>query len=92
MEGGPGGKATRYLLLPLLGIVRVVVSANFLVDSASSITLLLGVLGVIVGATVVAFGTSVPELATSIETRALTDTLTKTQERLLRTRISRSPF
>ena len=66
-EGSLGGKAKRYLLLTLLGIVGVVASAYFLVDSASSIALLLGVPGVVVGATVVAFGTSVPELATSIE-------------------------
>jgi cation:H+ antiporter len=38
-----------------------------LVDSASSIALLLGVPSLVIGATIVAFGTSIPELATSIE-------------------------
>ncbi len=48
------------------GIGAVVVGADFLVDAAVSIMSALGVNEKVVGLTVVAFGTSVPELATSI--------------------------
>jgi cation:H+ antiporter len=57
----------RYVLCTLLGIVGVVSSAYFLIDSASYIALFLGVPGVVIGSTIVAFGTSIPELATSID-------------------------
>jgi len=60
-------RLVRYLLLALLGISVVVGSAYFLVNSSSNIASALGIPGVVIGATVVAFGTSVPELATSIE-------------------------
>ena len=48
------------------GISAVVVGAELLVDAAVSIMSALGVSEKVVGLTVVAFGTSVPELATSI--------------------------
>ena len=48
------------------GIGTVVVGADLLVDAAVSIMSALGVNEKVVGLTVVAFGTSVPELATSI--------------------------
>lgn len=48
------------------GIGAVVVGADLLVDAAVSIMSALGVNDKVVGLTVVAFGTSVPELATSI--------------------------
>jgi cation:H+ antiporter len=57
----------RYASLVFVGVAGVVGSAYFLVDAASSIARALGVPGVVIGATIVAFGTSVPELATSIE-------------------------
>jgi cation:H+ antiporter len=60
-------KMSHYLLMTLVGIVGVVGSAYFLVDSASSLAVLFGVPSLVIGATIVAFGTSVPELATSIE-------------------------
>jgi cation:H+ antiporter len=53
--------------MTLVGIIGVVVSAYFLVESASSLAVLFGVPSLVIGATIVAFGTSVPELATSIE-------------------------
>ncbi len=44
----------------------MVVSSYFIVDSASNIAKDLGVPKVVIGATIVAFGTSLPELMTSI--------------------------
>jgi len=55
------------LLWTLIGIIGVIVCAYFLVDSASYVALALGVPPLVIGATVVAFGTSIPELATSVE-------------------------
>jgi cation:H+ antiporter len=55
-----------YAAKSILGIVGVVVGAYLIVESASFLALSAGVPPVIVGGTIVAFGTSVPELATSI--------------------------
>ena len=57
----------KYLIKSLLGIAGVVACAYFIVESASFLALSAGIPPVIVGATVVAFGTSVPELATSLD-------------------------
>ncbi len=54
------------LLLVAGGIVAVVMGADLLVDAAVRIMSVLGVSDKVVGLTVVAFGTSVPELATSV--------------------------
>jgi cation:H+ antiporter len=59
-------KLSRYALLAILGSTGVVATSYFLVDSASYIAATVGVPGVVIGSTIVAFGTSVPELATSI--------------------------
>jgi len=59
-------KVIKYILLALSGVAGVVISAYFIVESASYIAVELGVPRVIIGATIVAFGTSLPELATSI--------------------------
>jgi len=48
------------------GIVLIIGSANFLVDSATSIAKVFGVSDWLIGITIVAGGTSVPEFATSI--------------------------
>lgn len=50
----------------ILGLVLVVGSSHFLVDSASSLARIMGVSDWIIGVTIVAAGTSAPELATSI--------------------------
>lgn len=55
-----------YAAKSVLGIIGVVACAYLIVESASFLALSAGVPPVIVGGTVVAFGTSVPELATSI--------------------------
>ena len=48
------------------GLVALLVGSNFLVEGASSLALLMGITEKVIGVTLVAFGTSVPELATSI--------------------------
>ncbi len=50
----------------LFALVLVVGSSHFLVDSASSIARIMGVSDWIIGVTIVAAGTSAPELATSV--------------------------
>lgn len=62
--------ATVYLWL-IIGFVLLVKGADIFVEGSSSAAKLLRVPGVIIGMTVVAFGTSAPELAVSI-TAALT--------------------
>jgi cation:H+ antiporter len=57
----------RYSAILLFGVAGVVASSYFIVDSATWIALTLGVPKVVIGATIVAFGTSIPELATSIQ-------------------------
>jgi cation:H+ antiporter len=56
----------KYVTKAFLGIIGVVVCAYFIVESASFLALNLGIPPIVVGATVVAFGTSIPELATSL--------------------------
>jgi cation:H+ antiporter len=57
----------KYFGESLLGIIGIVVTAYFIVESGSFLASAAGVPPVIIGATVIAFGTSVPELATSLE-------------------------
>ncbi len=54
------------LVLVFLGIAVLVYSANVLVESSSGLALHLGVSLAVVGAIVVGFGTSLPELAVSL--------------------------
>ena len=57
----------KYITKAILGVIGVVVCAYFIGGSASFLALSVGVPPIVVGATVVAFGTSVPELATSLD-------------------------
>ncbi len=50
----------------IVGLVVLPVSSKFLVDGAVTIAQLLGVTDVVIGLTVVALGTSLPELATAV--------------------------
>lgn len=50
----------------VVGLVLILAGANFLTDGASSVAKRLGVSDLIIGLTVVAFGTSAPELSISI--------------------------
>lgn len=55
------------VLMFLGGLVLLVIGAEFLVRGASKLALSLGISPLVVGLTVVAFGTSAPELAVSID-------------------------
>lgn len=67
-EGVIGVPINRWLEVGriLAGIVLLVLGADFLVDGASRIALALGVSEFVIGLTLVAVGTSLPELATSV--------------------------
>ena len=54
------------LLLTLGGLVMIVAGSHFTVDAATQIATFLGVSQRMIGLTVVAFGTSLPELVTSV--------------------------
>lgn len=54
------------ILAIIAGILGLAVSAEIIINGAEQLTLLLGISQGLVGATVVALGTSLPELATSI--------------------------
>ena len=56
----------RQLLLVIVGIAGVVAGAELVVDSAVKIMTIIGVGEKFIGLTIVAFGTSLPELATSV--------------------------
>ena len=53
-------------LLTILGIVGIIMGSRFVVDGASTIAEILGVSQRMISLTIVALGTSLPELATSI--------------------------
>ena len=68
-EGSLGPERQRlrkYAFITMAGIAGVVAMSYFIVDSASYVAKSVWIPPVIIGATVIAFGTSVPELATSI--------------------------
>jgi cation:H+ antiporter len=69
-EHAPSGteknKLGKYVGLTIFGAVGVVICAYFIVESASYLASGVGIPPVVIGATVVAFGTSVPELSTSV--------------------------
>ncbi|HBD20137.1 MAG TPA: sodium:calcium antiporter, partial [Arenimonas sp.] len=54
------------LILFLAGLALLIVGADVLVRGASRLSLRLGIAPLVVGLTVVAFGTSAPELAISL--------------------------
>ncbi len=59
------GRSLQVVLI-MIGIIGVVVGAEFLIDAAVNIMSVFGVSEKFIGLTVVALGTSLPELATSI--------------------------
>lgn len=63
IESTPMRKA---LLLMVLGLVALLVSSRMLVDGAVSVATFFGVSELIIGLTIVAIGTSLPELAASV--------------------------
>ena len=50
----------------IIGVALIIISANFLVDAATVIAKIFGVSDWLIGITIVAAGTSMPELATSV--------------------------
>ncbi len=57
---------SKQVVLILVGIIGVVAGAEIVVDSAMKIMTILGVSEKFIGLTIIAFGTSLPELATSV--------------------------
>jgi cation:H+ antiporter len=57
----------KYVFLAIVGAFGLVVTSYFIVETASYLALSVGIPKVIIGATIVAFGTSLPELVTSID-------------------------
>jgi cation:H+ antiporter len=62
----PQATTTRSVALVLGGFIGLLVGANVLVDGAVVIAKTLGMSEVVIGLTVIAIGTSLPELATSV--------------------------
>ena len=54
------------LIFTGLGIVMIILGSNYVVDSSSSLAKTIGVSEKLIGLTIVAFGTSLPELVTSV--------------------------
>ncbi len=61
------GKLKRFVLFTIIGALGVVISANFMVQSAITIATSAGVPQQVIGATIVAIGTSLPELTIGIK-------------------------
>jgi len=55
-----------YIFLIIAGLITLIIGSNLFIDGAISIARYLGVSNAIIGLSLVAFGTSLPELATSI--------------------------
>jgi cation:H+ antiporter len=60
-------KLKKYVLLTVAGALGVVVSAYFLVESAVRIATSVGIPQTVIGATIIAFGTSLPELTLDLK-------------------------
>ncbi|MBQ6436704.1 sodium:calcium antiporter, partial [bacterium] len=57
---------SKALIFTIGGIIAIVLGSDFVVDSASALAALLGVSEKLIAMTIVALGTSLPELVTSI--------------------------
>jgi len=65
--GEESRKLKKYVVIAVLGAAGVVASAYFIVETASYIALSVGIPKVVIGATIVGIGTSLPELVTSLD-------------------------
>ncbi len=61
------GKLILYTFLALLGVIGVIVAADFLVNSTVEVALIVGIPASIISATIIAVGTSFPELSLGIQ-------------------------
>ncbi len=59
-------KLPKAIAFTIVGIISIILGSNFVVDSASKIAEILGVSERIIALTIVALGTSLPELVTSV--------------------------
>ncbi|HEY5790705.1 MAG TPA: calcium/sodium antiporter, partial [Gammaproteobacteria bacterium] len=66
LDGAPAGGPARHLGLVLVGLVLLVLGARWLVHGATGLARGFGVSELVIGLTVVAGGTSLPEVATSV--------------------------
>ena len=62
----PQYKLGKSIIVSIIGVVAIIVGSNFVVDSATYIAEYFGISERIIGLTVVALGTSLPELVTSV--------------------------
>ncbi len=60
-------RLTRYVIFTIIGALGVVVSAYFLVESAVDIAMSLNISQQVIGATIIAVGTSLPELTLDLK-------------------------
>ncbi|MDO4730477.1 MAG: calcium/sodium antiporter [Candidatus Saccharibacteria bacterium] len=65
-EDKPPMKLWKAVLFVVIGIAGIIIGSNCVVDSASKIASIIGISDAIIALTVVALGTSLPELVTSI--------------------------
>ncbi len=65
-EEPPKFKLGKSLLFVLLGLIAIIIGSNLVVDNASSIAKALGISERVISLTIIAFGTSLPELVTTI--------------------------
>jgi cation:H+ antiporter len=65
-EEKPPMKLWKAVLFVVIGIAGIIIGSNCVVDSASKIASIIGISDAIIALTVVALGTSLPELVTSI--------------------------
>ena len=65
-EEKPKFKLSISLLLVLIGLAGIIIGSNMVVNNASSIAIKLGLSERIIALTIIAFGTSLPELVTTI--------------------------
>jgi len=61
------GKLKQFVVFTILGALGVVISANFMVEAAIAIATSAGVSQQVIGATIVALGTSIPELTIGVK-------------------------
>lgn len=54
------------IIYTIIGLICIIVGSNFVVDSASSLAAIIGISEKMISLTVIAFGTSLPELVTSV--------------------------
>ena len=57
---------SKSIMYTIIGLICIIVGSNFVVDSASSLASMIGISEKMISLTVIAFGTSLPELVTSV--------------------------